>query len=94
MSFTLMLNFVNHSGFKPLLNVCIHSLMTFKSFAVSSLDSARGSRKVRALSNKYLNFGMVLGMGIRFSKTTANKLGSPPSGLFAMNPIVNMPVHG
>ena len=42
---------------------------------------------VRALCDKSLNFGMVLGMGIRFSKTIANKLGLPPSGLFAINQI-------
>ena len=33
---------------------------------------------------------MVLGMGIRFSKTIANKLGSPPSGMFAMDPILDI----
>ena len=37
---------------------------------------------------------MVLGMGIRFSKTIANKLGTPPSGLFAMNQILYTSVHG
>ena len=47
----------------------------------------RAIGKVRALCDKSLNFGMVLGMGIRFSKTIANKLGSSPSGLFAMNQI-------
>ena len=36
---------------------------------------------------------MVLGMGIRFSKTIANKLGLPPSGLFAMNQILDRSVY-
>ena len=40
-----------------------------------------------ALGDKFLQFGMVLGMGIRFSKTTAYKLGQPPGGRYAQNPI-------
>ena len=36
---------------------------------------------------------MVLGMGIRFSKNIANKLGSPPSGLYAMNQILDRSVY-
>ena len=59
-----------------------------------SQGSGIDSRKVCALTDKYLNFGMVLGMGIRFSKTTANKLGSPPSGLFAVNQISDVSVCG
>ena len=50
-------------------------------------NSGRATGKVRALGDKFLIFGMVLGMGVRFSKTIANKLGTPPSGLFAMNQI-------
>ena len=39
-----------------------------------------------AFGDKFLIFGMVVGMGIWFSKTTANDMGAPPSGLFAQNP--------
>ena len=35
---------------------------------------------------------MVLGIAKRLSKTIANKLGSPPSGLFAMNQILDRSV--
>ena len=52
------------------------------------------NHQFRALGEEFLIFGMVLGMGVRFSKTIANKLGSPPSGLFAMNQILDMSVHG
>ena len=54
---------------------------------IIAVNSQRGIGKVRALCDKYFNFGMVLGMVIRFSKTIANKLGSSPSGLFAINQI-------
>ena len=38
-------------------------------------NSGEGIQKNCALGDKFLQFGMVLGMGIRFSKTTAYKLG-------------------
>ena len=47
-----------------------------------------------AFGDKFLIFGMVLGMVIRFTKNIANKLGSPPSGLFAMNQIFDTSVFG
>ena len=47
-----------------------------------------------AFCDKFLNFGMVLGMGIRFSKTTANDMGTPPSGLFAQNSKFHRSVNG
>ena len=36
---------------------------------------------------------MVLGMDIRFSKNTANELGTPPSGLFALNPMFDTSIN-
>ena len=47
-----------------------------------------------AFCEEFLNFGMVVGMGIRFSKTIANDMGAPPSGLFAQNPKFKMSVNG
>ena len=49
---------------------------------------------IRALCEKFLIFGMVLGMGMRFSKMIANNLRAPPSGLFAINQILDRPVYG
>ena len=46
-----------------------------------------------AFCDKFLNFGMVLGMGIRFSKNTANDMGPPPSGWYAQNPKFDMSVN-
>ena len=38
-----------------------------------------------ALGAKFLHFGMILGIGLRFSKTTANKLGVTSGGLHPQN---------
>ena len=37
-----------------------------------------------ALCDKILQFGMMLGMGARFPKTTANKVGCPPGNRYAL----------
>ena len=39
-------------------------------------------------------FCVVLGMGTRFSKNTANELGTPPSGPFALKPMFDRSVYG
>ena len=36
-----------------------------------------------ALYDTFLQFGMILGMGMRFPKTTASKVGWPPGGRYA-----------
>ena len=38
-----------------------------------------------ALCDKFLKIGMMLGMGIRFSKTTANKVGHPRGCQYAQH---------
>ena len=60
----------------------------------SSASSWEGTCKNWAFCAEFLNFGMVVGMGIRFSKTIANDMGAPPSGLFAQNPKFKMSVNG
>ena len=52
------------------------------------------NHQVRALGDTSLIFDMVLGIGIKFSKSITNKLGSPTSGLFAMNQILDRPAYG
>ena len=52
-----------------------------------TIDSMEGIRKNCALSDKFLSFGMKVGMVQEISKTTANKVGLPPGGWFALNPI-------
>jgi len=42
--------------------------------------SGEGIRKNCAFGDKFLSFGMKVGMVQEISKTTANKVGLPPSG--------------
>ena len=49
--------------------------------------SGEGIRKNCAFSDKFLSFGIKVGMVQEISKTTANKVGLPPDGWFALNPI-------
>ena len=47
-----------------------------------------------ALGDRFLIFGTVLGMVMRFSKIIASKLGAPPSGQFEFNSIIAISVYG
>ena len=47
------------------------------------VDSWEGIPEDCALGDNFLRFGTLLGMGIRFSKTTANMVAYPPGGCYA-----------
>ena len=47
-----------------------------------------------ALGDRFLIFGMVLGMVLRFSKIIGGKLGAPPCGQCEYNSIIDMSVYG
>ena len=68
-----------------------HGAIPFTSSSAADKESLVAGWELCA---EFLNFGMVVGMGIRFSKTIANDMGAPPSGLFAQNPKFKMSVNG
>ena len=51
-----------------------------------SINSGVGIHNNRAFSDKFLKFCMHVGMGQRFSKLIASKLGSPSGGRYMQNP--------
>ena len=54
---------------------------------IKSPNSWEGIPEDCALGDNFLQFGTLIGMGIRFSKTTANMVAYPPGGRYAQNPI-------